>query len=72
MNIPAASFGVSRTPYHLSPQVVTPNTFIGGPVPNPPVVSSVEPLLKACGNDGLRMGDLLNAAAGNRSEGIEL
>ena len=34
-----------------------------GPVLNPPVVSPVEPPLKACGNDGLRIGNLLNAAS---------
>jgi len=35
-----------------------PNVFIGGPVPNPPGFP-----LKACGNDGLRIGNLLNAAS---------
>ena len=40
-----------------------PNVFIGGPVPNPPVVSPVEPPLKAYGNDGLRIGNVLNAAS---------
>ena len=40
--------------------------WVGGPVPNPSVVSSVEPPLKACGNDG-QIGDLLNAASGGES-----
>ena len=35
-----------------------PNVFIGGPVPNQPGFP-----LKACGNDGLRIGNLLNAAS---------
>jgi hypothetical protein len=35
------------------PKLSPPNVLIGGPVRNSPVVSPVEPPLKACGNDGL-------------------
>src|SRR5919109_1349992 len=35
------------------PKTVTPECFNRGPVPLSPVVSLVEPLLKASGNDGL-------------------
>ena len=38
------------------------NVLIGGLVPNPPVVSLVEPPLKACGNDGIRIGIFYNTA----------
>jgi hypothetical protein len=45
--------------------------WVGGPVPNPPgfppkdgsVRSPVADPLKACGNDRLRIGNLLNAAS---------
>ncbi len=39
------------------------NVSIGGPDPHSPMVSPAEPPLKACGNDGLRIGDSLNAAS---------
>jgi hypothetical protein len=41
-----------------NPKASPPNVFIGGPVPNPPGFP-----LKACGNDGLRIGDSHNAAS---------
>src|SRR5438309_9071187 len=37
--------------------------WVGGPVPDPPVVSQVEPPLKTCGNDGLWKGNQVNAAS---------
>ena len=48
----------SRSPVRFVLKASPPNVFIGGPVPNPPGFP-----LKACGNDGLRIGNLLNAAS---------
>ena len=42
----------------MIPRASPPNVFIGGPVPN---LSGFP--LKACGNDGLRIGDLHNTAS---------
>jgi hypothetical protein len=53
MNHPAASCRGSRGPRMTFPKLSPPNVLIGGPVPDSPVVSPVEPPLKACGNDGL-------------------
>ena len=58
MNNPEASCGVSERGDEICFKGVALNVFIGGPVPNPPGFP-----LKACGNDGLRKGNLLNAAS---------
>jgi hypothetical protein len=63
INNPAASCGYQKSALRFVLKASPPNVFIGGPVPNPPVASPVEPPLKACGNDGLRTGNLLNAAS---------
>src|SRR6266705_1614548 len=42
------------------PRVVTPECFYRGSSPSSPVVSLVEPSLKACGNDGLSSPQLYN------------
>src|SRR6266498_3596435 len=69
LNYPTASCGVSELGDEICLKGVTPpNVFIGGPVPNPSVVSHVEPALKACGNDGLRIGNLFNAASCGESD----
>jgi hypothetical protein len=44
-----------------------PNVFIGGPVPDPPGFP-----LKACGNDGLRIGNYLDAVSCGESTDREL
>src|SRR6266498_2768304 len=69
LNYPTASCGVSELGDEICLKgVPPPNVFIGGPVPNPSVVSHVEPPLKACGNDGLRIGNLFNAASCGESD----
>jgi hypothetical protein len=52
------SSGDQKKGMRIIPQSSLPNAFIGGPVPNPPGFP-----LKACGNDGLRIGILYNAAS---------
>ena len=68
MKNPAASGGVSEERHENNPKGVTPECFyrgstvltttlshvewVGGPVRGSPVVSTVEPPLKTCGNDG--------------------
>ncbi|MEA2657871.1 MAG: hypothetical protein QOF64_456 [Candidatus Binatota bacterium] len=44
--------GYGRPIIRTIPIPSPPNVFIGGPVQKTPVVSRVEPLLKACGKDG--------------------
>ena len=51
---PAASFGVVELSDDNCFRVSPPNVSIGGLVRVPPVVSTVEPPLNACGNDGFR------------------
>ena len=63
MNYPAASCGVSKDLYDNFPNVVTPECFIGGPDPDSPVVSRVEPPLKTCGNDRLQKENQFDAAS---------
>jgi hypothetical protein len=74
MNNPAASCGLSELGDEICLKGVTPECFyrgstvltttlsrvewVGGPVPNPPGFP-----LKACGNDGLRIDNFLNAAS---------
>ena len=72
MNTPQQAAGYQNLAMRFVLKASPPNVFIGGPVPNLPVVSPVEPPLKACGNDGLRIGNLLNAASsGDRATEIE-
>ena len=57
MNYPAASCEISEECKGNYLKGVTPNVFIGGPVPDSPGFP-----LKTCGNDGLRKGNQANAA----------
>jgi len=50
-------------PRRLKPS--PPNVFIGDPVLDSPVVSSVEPPLKSCGNDELRQTTYLQISSQN-------
>jgi hypothetical protein len=59
MNYSAASCKVSIDGYENAPNIVTPECFYRGSSPNPPLVSRVEPPLKACGNECAREGATL-------------
>ena len=58
MNYPQQATGYRMTFRTSFSSTVTPNVFIGGPDPDSPGFP-----LKACGNDGLWIGDLLDAAS---------
>jgi hypothetical protein len=67
MNNPAASCEASELGVKICLKGVIPECFYPGTVPNPPGFP-----LKACGNDGLRIGDYLTQqAAGNQPTGTE-
>jgi hypothetical protein len=56
--LPHSKLGVSKDVYVNFPKRVTPECLNRGPDPDSPGFP-----LKACGNDGLRICDLLNAAS---------
>ncbi len=58
MNHPAASYGYRRPVMRTTLISSPPNVFIGGPDPDSPGFP-----LKTCGNDGLRIDDLLDEQA---------
>jgi hypothetical protein len=58
MNYLRNKLRVSEEPMRIIPKASPPNVSIGGPAPNSPGFP-----LNACGNDGLRIGNLLNAAS---------
>jgi hypothetical protein len=76
MNNLAASCGVPELGHEIVLKPSPPNVLIGDPVPkfldstSTPlsVASTVEPPLKACGNDELRIGKLLTAGNSTRDD----
>src|SRR5213593_3100429 len=65
---PQQAAGYQHSAMRIVLKASPPNVFIGGPVPNSPGFP-----LKACGNDGLGIANLLNpASCGNRPTEIEL
>jgi len=68
MNNPAASCGVSELGDEICLKGVTPECFNRGSTSSEAACGEpVEPPLKACGNDGLWIGNLVNGASGGES-----
>ena len=55
--LPAASSGYQKNAMRIIPKTSPPNVFIGGRVPDLPVVSLGRTTTSSNGNDGLRKGN---------------